>query len=294
MQKNCLIVGFGNLAYSLAPKLLAQRYSVWGMSRQPKSADITPVLVDLDQSLTLDWSLPVNCQIFYLAPPPASGDSDPRMQRFLDWLDQQARPNKILYVSTTGVYGDCGGEWIDEQAAIRPESDRAIRRWAAEQMLSAWCGRHSVTQVVFRVAGIYGPRTLPIERARGGTVVVKPEQATFTNRIHIDDLAQACVVAMQHEKGVGVFNLADGHPSTMADYFNLLAQTFDLPTPEMIDAADAPHKLSAAMMSFLRESKRIRVDKLKTELGFRFTYPSLAEGMRACATSLSAADQSEA
>lgn len=204
------------------------------------------------------------------------------MQRFLEGLCDSGQPRRILYISTTGVYGDCGGEWVDETRPVNPGVDRAWRRWDAEQRLRRWREQTGAELVILRVAGIYGPGKLPLARLRKGLPMVAPEQAPWTNRIHVDDLVQACLLGMQRGRDGEVYNACDGSPGNMADYFNRVADLAGLPRPPVIDLADAEGSLSAGLRSYLGESRRLRNDKLLQELGLVLRYPDLEAGLPAC------------
>ncbi len=282
-----LIVGCGYLGRRLARELQAGGNAVRGVVRSIPSAQrladegIAALLADLDER-----GLPARGTagetVYYLAPPPAQGREDRRIQRFLEGLVESGQPQRILYISTTGVYGDCAGQWVDETWPANPGVDRAWRRWDAEQRLRRWREQTRAELVILRVAGIYGPGKLPLARLRKGLPMVAPEQAPWTNRIHVDDLVQACLLGMQRGRDGEVYNACDGSPGNMADYFNRVADLAGLPRPPVIDLADAEGALSAGLRSYLAESRRLRNDKLLQELGLVLRYPDLAAGLPAC------------
>jgi nucleoside-diphosphate-sugar epimerase len=214
-------------------------------------------------------------------PPPEAGARDTRIRRLLEKLRGEAAPRRIVYVSTTGVYGDTAGDWVDERSPVDPSASRAVRRLDAEQALRDW-GSQGAEQVILRVPGIYGPGRLPIERIRQGLPLVRPEEAPYTNRIHVDDLVSACVAAMERGRAGEVYNAADGHPSSMADYFCRIADLAGLPRPPLLGLAEAKGVLSPGMLSYLRESRRVSNRKLLETLGVQLRYPTLESGLRAC------------
>ena len=279
-----LFVGCGQVGRRLAADLGKAR--VTGLVRSPESASmlqqegIAALRCDLD--LTPSVELPTDgADLYYLAPPPRQGTKDTRLQNFLAALEQSGQPRRLVYLGTTGVYGDCSGEWVDEHRPIRPRVDRALRRADAERQLRQWQQEKGTELVLLRVAGIYGPGKLPLERLRAGRPMIPPEQAPWTNRIHLDDLVQVLVAAMQRGRSGGVYNVSDGQPGNMADYFNAVADHAGLPRPPLIDMNDSD-RLSPGMRSYLAESRRIDNRKMLEELKVRLRYPSLEAGLEAC------------
>ena len=177
------------------------------------SNGLTMHVGDLDVADTLPALPTTSSVIFYFAPPPSLGTEDTRLRSFLNVIQSKALPRKIVYISTSGVYGDCKGEWVTEEREAKPRTDRARRRLAAENLLRDWERANSIPVVILRVSGIYGPGRLPLERLRRGTPVLREEECGYSNRIHADDLASVCIAAA--ERGVGIYNVSDGHPSTM-------------------------------------------------------------------------------
>jgi nucleoside-diphosphate-sugar epimerase len=187
-----------------------------------------------------------------------------------------------VYISTSAVYGDCGGDWIDEECPLNPKSDRGKRRMAAEQVLEDWSQRTGVPVIILRVPGIYGPGRLPVERVRQGVPVLIPEESPYSNRIHADDLAAACVAASRRGQSGRAYNISDGHPTTMTDYFWRIADLHGLPRPPAISLAEARSVLTPAMLSFLEESKRLINRRMLDELRVKLQYPDLAQGLKHC------------
>ncbi len=165
---------------------------------------------------------------------------------------------------------------------MNPQADRARRRLDAEQALGAWSRGNGAQLVILRVAGIYGPGKLPLERLRQGLPVVRDAESPFTNRIHIRDLVQVCAAAMDRGVSGRVYHACDGHPGTMAEYFRRLAELAGLPSPPEISLDEAPQRLSPGMLSYMQESRRLSNRRITEELGVRLRYPSLESGLRAC------------
>ena len=284
--RRVLIVGCGYLGRRLARAEAAAGAAVEALvrsgdsARELAAAGITARAVDLDQvPLALDLATP-DC-LYYLVPPPAEGREDPRIGRFLQALGD-LRPGRFVLVSTSGVYGDCGGDWVEESRPPAPREPRAWRRLDAERRCRRWCEQGGVDCAVLRVAGIYGPGRLPAARLRRAEPVLRAADAPWSNRIFIDDLVSACLAAGRDGAAVGVFNVADGRPGSMTDYFNRVADHLGLPRPPQIDRAEAERSLSPGMLGYLRESRRLSIGRLRRELGVEPQYPGLDLGLAAC------------
>lgn len=281
------IVGCGDVGRRVAACEQADGQQVTALARtddrarQLQDLGIATVRGDLDDPGSLAPLPLADARIYYFAPPPPTGRADPRMRNFLAAAGRQAPPRRLVYISTSGVYGDCRGEWVTEDRPPHPDSDRAHRRLDAERQLLAFGAARDVPVVILRVPGIYGPGRLPVERLRAGEPVLRAEQSPWSNRVHIDDLVAACRAAMQRGHGAAVYNVSDGHPSTMTDYFNRVADALGLPRPPQITLAEVPARLGAGMRSYLAESKRLDNRRMRTELGIEPRYPDLARGLAA-------------
>lgn len=232
---------------------------------------------DVDQGSYFSIFALEDALVYWFMPPPNQGDTDTRLRRFLKAVD--AAPQRVVLVSTTGVYGDCAGRWIDESEPVKPIAARAKRRVDAEAAVQEWAARFGGECVILRVPGIYAPDRLPLERLRRGEPVLHAAEAPWTNRIHADDLAQVCKRAMEAAPSGAIYNATDGYPSTMTDYFNCVADYAGLPRPPQVSMAEAQANMSAGMLSYLQESRRIRNDKLLRELGITLQYPDLRAGL---------------
>lgn len=191
-------------------------------------------------------------------------------------------PARVVLISTTGVYGDCGGDWVDETRPLDPQADRARRRVDAESQLAGCCTSLGIPFWILRVPGIYGPGRLPEERLRQGLPVLVEQDAPWSNRVHVDDLVSACLAAGAGRGEPGIYNISDGHPSTMTDYFNRVADVLGLPRPPQVSRSQAARDMSAGMLSYLAESKRITNRRMREVLGVEPRYPDLAQGLPAC------------
>jgi len=281
MTSHILIVGCGDIGLRIARLHLARGDTVTGVLRRVDAASallaqgITPLIADLDG----DWSIPPADAVYWCAPPPGQGVDDPRLAAALQRLPPPAQG--LLYLSTTGVYGDCQGRWIDEAEPLKPRSERGQRRLAAELHLRTWSARTGGKAVTLRVPGIYGPGRLPVERLKKGEPILRLEDSPYTNRIHADDLAAAAVFALAWGLAGGAYNVSDGRPTTMTDYFLQCAALLDLPAPAQVDLAEARSRFSPMLLSFMEESKRIAPTRLQA-LGWSPCYASLAQGLPDC------------
>lgn len=219
--------------------------------------------------------------LFYFIPPPKTGHTDSRLQYLLETLTQQKQfPKRMVLISTTGVYGDCNGAWVDETSATHPTVDRAKRRLDAEQRLIQWCKQQQVEWVILRVPGIYALDRLPIARLKQKHPILEQSAAPFTNRIHADDLAMICQIAMQQSASGETYNACDSQPSTMTDYFNAVADYAELERPPQVSWEVAEQTMSSGMLSYLKESRRIHNKKLLQTLGIKLRYPTLADALK--------------
>lgn len=277
------IVGCGDVGTRVARLWQDEGVPVTGLVRHGDrltAAGIPAHQADLDDPATLT-ALPVDeALVYYFAPPPPQGQIDPRMAHFLQALDRQGRrPQRIVYISTSGVYGDRQGAVVSEQTPPNPQVDRARRRYSAEQALREWGRQHAVPVIVLRVGGIYGPGRLPIKRIRAQVPMIHEALAPQTNRIHAADLAAICVAAAQRGTADTIYNVSDGNDSNMTQYFNTVADFLGLPRPPLIDMDEAQQTLSEGMLSYLGESRRMDSSRLREELGIELKYPTLQKGL---------------
>lgn len=275
-----LIVGCGDVGLRLLPQL-TPFYKVFALtsseSRAPllRQAGAIPVIGDLDQVDTL-WRLPqLASRVIHLAPPPTVGQMDTRTHNLLRILSQGGGfIRQLIYISTTGVYGDCGGAWIDEVSPLNPQSLRAKRRVSAEAQIRAWGVQTGVSTSILRVPGIYAQDRLPLERIRRGTPALLELEDVYTNHIHADDLARLIKLAIYRAKPQRVVNACDDSQLKMGDYFDAVAKVFGLPCPPRVSKQELQLTLDPIMLSFMSESRRIRNHRLR-ELGFRLQYPTV-------------------
>ena len=235
--------------------------------------------LDLDRDDSLRITLPERYTTIYSVPPADDQPGDPRLGRFLALLPHP--PARIVYLSTTGVYGNRDGERVDETSRPRPESARAERRLAAEEMLAEWCTGRDTTAVVLRVPGIYGPGRLGTERIQAAMPVIEEKDANPGNRIHVDDLATCCIAGLSPDVPDGIYNVGDGDHRSGTWFTNEVARQAGLPPPPAISIAEARQTFSPMRLSFLRESRIVDTTKMRKVLGVTPKYANAADGIAA-------------
>jgi len=282
------IVGCGDVGARLSGTWSARGAKMLALARSDASArrlsrlGVTPVRGDLDDPTSLG-GLPARGSIlYYLAPPPEAGETDPRVPALLSAIPAGEEPAKAIYMSTTGVYGDNGGAWVTEETPPAPASTRGKRRLDAEGAFLAWGRVRRVPVVILRVSGIYGPGRLPVDAVQSGAPVVREDEAPWTNRIHADDLAAVCVAAASLGRDGAVYNVSDGVPGTITQYYNAVADLLRIVRPPAVTMAEARKVMSPGMLSYLSESRRLDVRRMREELGVALRYPDLAAGLRSC------------
>jgi nucleoside-diphosphate-sugar epimerase len=218
--------------------------------------------------------------LVYYTVPPARESGDPRLDRFLEGME--GLPRRLVYLSTTGVYGDQAGAKVDEDTPPAPRTERAERRLAAETALRAWAEPRRVSWCILRVAGIYGPGRLPLDRLRRAVPAIVAHEATPSNRIHVTDLVTVCVAAGSAAAADRrIYNVSDGSEYSLTDYLQQVAAIARLPPPPLISRAEAERTATASSWSFLAESRRADNGRMLRELKVQLEYGDLSQGVRA-------------
>ncbi len=282
MKPRILIIGFGDIGARVA-KLLIPTYRVYALIRKgldSKEAEnarqlgVLPVVGDLDKRLSLHRIVSLAPTIFHFAPPPTAGVIDTRTKNLLAALGS-SHINKLIYISTTGVYGDCDGAWIDETRTLNAQSPRAVRRVDAEARLRLWAKHCSCNLAILRAPGIYSATALPIARLQAATPAIIETEDSYSNHIHADDLARAAVTAMQRAKPQRAYNICDDSTLKMGDYFEAVAQAANLPPPPRLPRAQVQAQVSPMLWSFMQESRRIANTRLHKELKLKLRWPTV-------------------
>ena len=233
---------------------------------------------DLDQPASLRRLAGIADAVLHSAPPPNEGEGDPRTKRLLATLARaRSLPRHLVYISTSGVYGHCGGEVVRESRPCRASTARARRRVAAESLLR----RSAVRVSILRAPGIYAADRLPLERVRRGDPVLNADEDVFTNHIHAEDLAAACIAALERGGVNRCYNICDDSAERMGDWFDKLADAFGLPRPPRMARAEIRTRLSPMLLSFMSESRRLDNTRMKRELKLRLRYPTIDAGIKA-------------
>jgi len=281
-MERLLIVGVGDVARRALPALVA-RYDTLAMVRAAGPAVPTGVRLaigDLDLPATLAPLAGAADVVLHLAPPDETRDGDVRTRNLIIALSGvRILPRRLVYISTSGVYGDCAGARIDESRPVNPQSARAARRVDAERTVIEWGASAGVQTTILRVPGIYSADRLPVERLKRGTPVLRDEDDVYTNHVHADDLAAICVRALEPDAPPGIYNAADDSELKMGEWFDLVADRFGLARPPRVSRAEAARVISPMLLSFMSESRRLVNRRMKEALGIRLRYPTVFEGV---------------
>jgi nucleoside-diphosphate-sugar epimerase len=276
-----LIVGCGDVGMRLLP-LVRERFRVFAVTSQParcaelRAAGAIPIVADLDRPETLGRLARMAPWVVHLAPPPRQGALDVRTRNLTAILPEGTR---VVYISTSGVYGDRAGALIDETAPRAARNARAQRRVDAEQVLRAWAVGAGGQVAILRAPGIYAADRLPLERLRQGTPALAPEDDVYTNHIHADDLARLALLALFRGRPGRAYNASDDTHMKMGDYFDQVADAFGLPRAPRLPRAELERVVSPVQLSFMSESRRLDNRRIRCELKARLRYPRVADAV---------------
>lgn len=300
-MQRLLIIGCGDVAQRALPWLVCH-FRVYALVRHGgqtvreldylRALGVTPIHADLDDRRSLKRLAGLAQWLLHTAPPGNTGQRDQRTRNLVAALAARRRakhgqtkrailPRGISYISTSGVYGDCGGALIDETRPAAPTSDRGRRRLDAEQVLRRFAARHGLAVALLRAPGIYAADRLPLARLERGDPVLRPEDDVYTNHIHAEDLAHIARVALYRGRPGRAYNASDDSRLTMGQYYDALADAFNLPRPPRVSRDEAGQRLSAMTLSFMAESRRLGNRRIKDELGIELAYPDVAAGIAA-------------
>ncbi len=286
-MQTLLIVGSGDVARRTLPHLLG-RYRVFALLRDSSQAPfwrgkgVRPLVADLDRPSTLKRLAGLADIVLHFAPPPERGAEDSRMRRLLASLCRgKSLPQRLVYISTSGVYGNCDGELVPETRPLRPVTARARRRVDAERRLRRFGTRSGVCVSILRAPGIYAADRLPLERLQKGTPVLCAEDDVFTNHIHADDLAMLACAALRRGRPNRVYNACDDSHMKMGEYFDRVADRFGLARPPRISRSEAEKTISPVQLSFMSESRRLDNRRLHRELQATLRHPRIVDGIDA-------------
>jgi len=279
-MQRLLLVGCGDIALRVAD-LLRHRVRLVGLTRNRDDVrklrmhGVVPLIGDLDDRHTLARLNTGPFAVLHFAPPPSDGKDDPRTRNLLAALaSARIIPRHFVYLSTSGVYGDCAGARVAETRPSRAQTPRARRRVAAERRLRSWAARSGVALSILRVPGIYAPTRLPLERLKQGTPALAADEDVYTNHIHADDLARAVVAALYHGSPNRAYNVNDDSDMKMGAWFDAVADAFHLPRPPRVTWDDAERRIAPMLLSFMSESRRLLNARMKRELRVRLRHPT--------------------
>ncbi len=291
-RERVLIVGCGDVGLRAAarlPKRLARLALTTSADRTPelRALGITALLGNLDDVASIRRLAGLATRVLHLAPPPAGhGQRDPRTLALTQALRRAGLPLALVYGSTSGVYGDCQGAVVMETRAVSAGTERATRRIDAEKVIRRFGRTSGVACSILRIPGIYAPNReggTPRARLQRAMPVLQASDDVFTNHIHADDLARACLAALWRPRPGRVYNVNDDTRLKMGDYFDFAADLYGLPRPPRVSRSAAALALPAMQLSFMSESRRMDNRRMKSELRLRLHYPSVREGLAAVA-----------
>ncbi|RJG27762.1 SDR family oxidoreductase [Massilia cavernae] len=280
-----LVIGCGDVGMRLLP-LVRGRFRVFALTSSPersaqlRAAGAVPVIGDLDRASTLKRLRGLAQYVVHLAPPQGQGSLDLRTRRLTAILPEGAR---VVYVSTSGVYGDCAGQLVTEARPVAPVNPRAQRRVDAERVLRAWAVGARAQLAILRVPGIYAADRLPLKRLAAATPALLAADDVYTNHIHADDLARIVALALFRALPGRVYHAVDDSRMKMADYFDTVADAFGMARPPRVSRAQLEASVSEVALSFMSESRKLDNARIKQELGVRLRHPEVAQAVAAMA-----------
>ena len=293
-----MIVGCGDIGRRVISRLIESNHSrsnilacvrTEASSIKHQDSGFATMLLDLDEPIDFlgsEIARGVNgAKLIYLVPPSRQAKQtaiqDGRSANLINAMSRQgARPGSVVLLSTTAVYGDHQGGWVNEETPVNPQTDRGRRRLDLERRWATWCAEKKINLTVLRVAGIYAKSRIPRVRLERGTPVVFTKECGFTNRIHADDLAHAIVAALGTDSAFDIINVTDGTPGTISEFLGEAAAQINLPPLPQISLAQAKQELSSGMLSYLLESRKIGNEKMLKTLKMTLSHPDFRSGLR--------------
>ncbi len=249
-----------------------------------RAAGTIPLLGNLDDPGSLHRLAGLATWVLHLAPPPGHGARDTRTQHLLQTLARKPTIQRLVYMSTTGVYGNTGGAFFDETRRPQPQTARAIRRVDAEQQVKQFGLIHDVAVSILRVPGIYAfdrEGGDPRDRVRKGAPLLKPEHDVYTNHIHADDLARICIAALTRAKPQRIYHACDDAQTLMGDHFDAIYDECQIPRAPRLSREELQQKVSPMQWSFMNESRRLNNQRMKRELRVQLRWPHTLKALQA-------------
>ncbi|MDF0606754.1 SDR family oxidoreductase [Neisseriaceae bacterium TC5R-5] len=281
-MRTLLIIGAGDVVCRALP-YLGQHWRVLASYRSTSQANtlrqqgVTPIYADLDHPSSLRRLANLADDLLISTPPANEGRQDKRMRRLLYALEKGSSiPQRLVYISTSGVYGDAAGGWLNESTPPRPQNERAWRRLDAEQVLRQFAKRWHSQLSILRAPGIYADERLPLSRFYSQAPLIHASEDSYSNHIHADDLARLCIAALQrHGGGIRVYNACDDLPLAISDWYRLLAATLQLTLPPILSRAEVQAQVSPGLWSYMMESRRLDNRRLYRELIKNLRWPNV-------------------
>lgn len=286
MQKIC-IAGCGYIGERIARLFRASGNAVTCMVRSAEHASrleadgLTTLVSTLDEAAAIPPLCLADSILYYLVPPPGGGIADSRARNFIAQIQESEKPARIVYMSATSVYGDTAGKVVTEESPAVPDSAMGKRRLDAETAFREYGAARNIPVIILRVSGIYGPGRLPLMQISQGQPLLNEQESGPSNRIHADDLASVCIAAAERGQGGDIFNISDGHPSSMTSYFNACADALGLPRQPQVTMAEAHQVMSPLMLSYVSQSRIIDNRRMLERLRITLRYETLEAGLAA-------------
>lgn len=286
-MRKVFIAGCGYMGERIARLYQGSCAEVICMVRSPghssllQGSGFSTMMVSLDNSADIPQINLTDSVLFYLVPPPGGGVSDSRARNFIKHIPEAEKPSKIIYMSATSVYSEKGGKIVTEKSLTAPDSAMGKRRLDAEAAFTEYGEAMNIPVIILRVSGIYGPGRLPLMQISQGQPLLREEESGPSNRIHADDLAAVCIAAANKGVGGDIFNISDGHPTSMTSYFNASADALGYPRQPLVSMAEARQLMLPLMLSYITESRIVDNQYMLERLGITLTYPTIREGLLA-------------
>ena len=279
-----ILAGSGYLSEYIINLILQNQYSfaVKEVCRTKKnrSSHIENIIRDFDEE-KIDLQFAENSTVIYMAPPSTFSDKDDRINNFIKNISN-LKIKKIIYTSTSGVYGDCEGRIVDENTGVAPITARAARRVDAENQLIYFSKKNNIKLIILRVPGIYGKGRLPVDRVKLREPLVNNNESRITNIIHVEDLARICIASIALENNMEIINVSDGNPIKTTTYYEYVYEAINIKLPEYITFEQALQTYSEKRLSFLKESRILNVEKMKKIFYGCITYKDARIGIKKC------------
>ena len=282
-MKKIILAGFGYLGKFIEQQAdFNEKKVLYKLSRNPDkhcNGFGNHIEVDFDKEKFDITKIVGDSTIIYMAPPNKDKDGDPRLENFLNNI-KKSNIERIVYISTSGVYGDCGGLSVTEDAELRPLTDRAKKRVIAEKMIMKYSAVCNTNYVILRVPGIYGLGRLPLNKVREREPLINKDECKITNLINVEDLARIVWRVIKDKIKNEIINVSDGTPITSTEYYLKIYDELEIEYPPFIKMKEAGKYYSEERMSFMSESRILDVTKMNRLFGDCIKYSNISDGIK--------------